>query len=409
MPPDPDLPRTILLALCAGGADACDDAQIAALSGEDWDWIAARAAQYRLLPLCHAALSQKPDWPAPGAFRDQCMAAHRYWVFRSLIMQKALIEIGELLDAHAIAYAALKGASLSLEFYAEPALRPMRDLDIIVAPRDALRAYDLLKHSGFAKVPGAGDYGLEGNHHLPILQNANKVYVELHHRIAPRDWEGAQVLGARLLDNARRVDFQGHAIAMAHPTDTLLHLIVHAAFQHLFDNGPSLLSDMAVLDKSGLIQPDEVEAFAAQYGLSHSLALARALHAKYCGDAPDAKLDDAAPVPPDLLAQAADLMTQDPQLHWQRLLLRKRRQPVRRMIDGVARAFSPSQRDLEAIAGKPVSGLSAAIHYPRWLWDKTRVYLGAEFKPQLNASADIDTRLEVWLGRPDDAQKEAGR
>ncbi|MDJ0979219.1 MAG: nucleotidyltransferase family protein [Erythrobacter sp.] len=398
-PDETPLARKTLLALCAGGPDAVEPDDLRALAASGWDWIAARSQQYRLLPLLHAAFAQRPGWPVPEPLREACCAAHRRWVFRSLVMQQALIEVGAALDEHRIPYAALKGASLSLQFYAEPALRPMRDLDIMVAPDDAERAYALLKQTGYAKVPGKGEHGLERKHHLPLIVNANRVYLELHHRIAPCDWSGSQALGERLVANARAVDFQGHTVRMPDPSDTYLHLVVHAAFHNLFDNGPNLLSDLQALEDSGLVERAPIEAFAREHGLEASLALIEALMARA-----RARLGGPAPkvpaVPEALLDQAAALMTQDPDQHWQRLLLRKRRSLLHRAAAGVRRAFRPSDYDLSLVAGEDVSGLSAMRHYPAWLMHKTRAYLAAEFQPELDREAAGDAQLEKWIGRP---------
>ncbi|MEL6737833.1 MAG: nucleotidyltransferase family protein [Pseudomonadota bacterium] len=390
---DTDLPRDTLLALCAGAGESVSESDWHALSPEQWEWVQNRARAYRLLPLLHAAFARQPDWPVPDTVQEAALESHRMWVFRSLIMQQALIEIGELFDAHRIPYAALKGASLSLEFYAEPALRPMRDLDIMVAPDMAEHAYSILQEAGYSKEPGKGDYGLDFAHHLPLLANKNRVFLELHHRIAPREWSGSLALAQRLMTNARIVDFQGHQVRMAHPTDTFLHLVVHASFQHLFDNGANLLSDVAALQSTGLIDRAEVDAFASEHGLTQSVALVDALVARYR----DGASGDA---PPGMIAQAAELMTQDPDLHWQRFLLRKRRSPVQRLVEGVGRAFTPNAKDLEEVAGKPVTGTAALLYYPSWLFQRARVYLGAEFQSELDSQAAKDAELERWIGRP---------
>ena len=399
-----DLARDTLLALCAGGLDAGDSETLMALSPADWQWIGHRAKAYRLLPLLNSMLAPHADWPVPPSLRKTAHSAHQHWVFRSLVMQQALVRIGELLDRHTIPYCALKGASLSLEFYAEPALRPMRDLDIMVSPQDAERAYALLLKSGFTRVPGKGDYGIDYAHHLPPLVNEDRVILELHHRIAPRDWSGSLALGERLMANARPIEFQGNTLQMAHPTDTLLHLVVHAAFQHLFDNGPNLLSDIVALEAGGQVDWSMAESFAQQHGLLPSLELSRAIVAHYRAGHPPTPQPRHAPQ--SMLDQAATLMTQDPEQHWQRFLLRKRRSLGQRLVEGVARALRPSARDLSEIAQKDVKGLAAVRYYPAWLFERARVYLGAEFKPELNREAAGDAELERWLGRPKSSHPE---
>ncbi|MEM6828466.1 MAG: nucleotidyltransferase family protein [Pseudomonadota bacterium] len=372
------------------------DTQVAALARAEWDWITQRATDYRLLPLLHAAFDQKPDWPVPVDLRDLCLKAYRHWTFRSLTMQNALLNIADTLDANGITYAALKGASLSVEFYAAPALRPMRDLDILVAPDEAERAYSVLQEAGFAKVPGKGEWSVDRYHHLPLLQNDGGVFLELHHRIAPTEWSGSLPLAQRILANARVMNVQGKAVRMVHPTDNALHLIVHAALQNLFDNGPVLLADLHALAAAKAVDWEAVTAFSREHGLEPSVALCLTLFRSAGGRA---ECEDATeqPVPAPLAEQARQLMTQDLDLHWHRHLLRKRRSLSHRLFGGIARAFRPTARDLSRTAGRNVSGVKAARHYPGWLMAKARVYLGAEFVQGLDEEAGVDAHLVAWL------------
>ena len=392
----PYLGRDTLLALCAGGADQVSHAQVATLAKADWDWITQRAADYRLLPLLHAAFDKKPDWPVPEDLCDLCLKAYRHWTFRSLTMQNALLKIADKLDTNGISYAALKGAPLSVECYAAPALRPMRDLDILVVPDEAERAYSILQEAGFAKVPGKGEWGVDRYHHLPLLQNGDGVFLELHHRIAPTEWSGSSPLAQRILANARVMKVQGKAVQMVHPTDNALHLIVHATLQNLFDNGPVLLADLDALAAAKAVDWEAVTAFSRQHGLEQSLALCLSLYRSAggraeCEDAPEQ------PVPAPLAEQARQLMTQDPDRHWHRHLLRKRRSLFQRLFGGISRALRPTARDLSHTAGRNVSGVKAARHYPAWLMAKARVYLGAEFVQGLDEEAGADTHLVAWL------------
>ncbi|MEM1195653.1 MAG: nucleotidyltransferase family protein [Pseudomonadota bacterium] len=399
MAPHPDLPRDTLLALCAGELSSDQIQSLKSLSTEDWSWIERRAKAYRLLPTLGSIFASHDDWPVPRPLREGSRDALRQSAFRSLVMQRALIEIGELFDAHRIAYCALKGASLSLEFYAEPALRPMRDLDIMVAPDQAEKAYEHLLEAGYTKLQGKGHYGMEYAHHLPPLTNADGVLLELHHRIAPREWSGSLPLGQRLLLNARPIEFQGHLVRMAHPTDTFLHLVVHASFQHLFDNGPCLLSDVSALERSGLVDHASAQSFADEHGLTPSLELIRAMSIRY-GKSEANRVGTHSRVPETILDQTAKLMTQDPEQHWQRFLLRKRRSVAKRIFEGLARAFRPTEKDLAEIAQRDVTGLEAWRYYPAWLSKRTSVYLRVEFQKGLDSEAASDAELERWLGRP---------
>ncbi len=57
-------------------------------------------------------------------------------------------------DVRAVPY---KGPALALQLYGNVALRQFSDLDILVHPRDVLRARDLLLAEGYAQLPPLTD------------------------------------------------------------------------------------------------------------------------------------------------------------------------------------------------------------------------------------------------------------
>ena len=88
-------------------------------------------------------------------------------------------------------------------------------------------------------------------HFSPLRSPSGTVNVELHHRAMhpSDDFPDLPDLSAdpQFWQRAHRT-FVGNAeIAFESPTDLLLHLIVHAVYDHEFNNGPLVLSDLAFL------------------------------------------------------------------------------------------------------------------------------------------------------------------
>ncbi len=133
----------------------------------------------------------------------------------------------------------LKGADLGRRFYPDRLLRPMADVDLLVASRDYLRAGEVLGRLGYRSV-GVGyrgrfraEYCREG---LPVI--------ELHTRLVEGDDE-ASVAG--YFSRAEEGPFPA-GIRALEATDLLSHLVRHGAVQHVVES-PVWLWDIHFLLK----------------------------------------------------------------------------------------------------------------------------------------------------------------
>lgn len=178
---DPPALRRILIDLTVR-----EPTELARLSAKDWVRLDAMAAQHRLQPLLHAF--HRDDGQIPDDIRAGWRAAHRSAAMVSLVQRADLAETAALLEAKGFAPIALKGSYLAWHAYPEPALRPMRDLDLLVEPEAVVPAFDCLQAAGYTlgevpEMPLADIVRLEK--HLPVLIAPRGTPVELHHRL----WE----------------------------------------------------------------------------------------------------------------------------------------------------------------------------------------------------------------------------
>lgn len=97
-------------------------------------------------------------------------------------------------------------------------------------------------------------------HMPPVRAQDGKVNVELHLRLYPPESGGK--FGFELSDDAEfwqrciSSEVAGSAVTYLAPTELLLHLIVHAVYDHQFTNGPLLISDLGqVLRKYSIDWP----------------------------------------------------------------------------------------------------------------------------------------------------------
>lgn len=238
-----------ILRLLWGDADEAA-ALAASCDPATWQAIDRQAAQHRLRPLLHSRAAAG-GWPAPAELAGQWCESYQRAALRALRQKAALATIGKAFGQHGIPAAALKGGAFVWSGGFDPALRPMRDLDLLIRPDDAARVVEVLAATGFS---GTGQAHEQGAKHLPPLSNG-AVTLEPHLHVfdtydAAEEAREAEFI-ARAWQRAGPAAVPG--LSAFSPTDTLLHLILHAVLDHQFNNGPLLLHDMAALVATGQI------------------------------------------------------------------------------------------------------------------------------------------------------------
>lgn len=124
----------------------------------------------------------------------------------------------------------MKGSALCTSLYPDPALRPMRDIDILVRKEHAELAQGLLTRSGFVEstAPIPADH-----HHLPSLYKTVddvKMCVELHRGLYPDITPHYPAIDFdAFLDSARKVRV-GKTEALVFGHEEMLHYLYQHAF-----------------------------------------------------------------------------------------------------------------------------------------------------------------------------------
>ena len=184
--------------------------------------------QYRMLPLLHENMSklQLDDPVMPrlrGIHRFSWCEARR----REYLVIKALSKLQE----KGIELMALKGLALSYDYYADAALRPMQDIDLLVrieAVEDAVRC--LLELGWEHQTPALNGSKIG----LRILLESEKS-IQLTHKDGGEidlHWypfhEGvSQYVNDRFWRNAEKMTIGSLNLLRPSPSDLLLHVIVH--------------------------------------------------------------------------------------------------------------------------------------------------------------------------------------
>lgn len=200
----------------------------AAARVRDWSEAATSADQHGLAPLVwhHARASgvdiSITEWKQMGALVLRHRALGR-------AQADALGEIVDALDVAGIDHLILKGAILAHVLYPRPDLRPMSDLDILVAPAYTRRAQAIVGRLGFDAPAGQARRSHRFHHHLPMATRERDgvvVGVEIHADAMSNDQPTSLRLGS-LSQPPREFMVAGRGLRSLGHVDMLVHLSRH--------------------------------------------------------------------------------------------------------------------------------------------------------------------------------------
>lgn len=186
-------------------------------------------ATSRILPLIHHRLGGPGavlDAPVagPGATLAQraATAFHKTRYRNALLFDEAARAISTL-EAGGVETCLLKGAALSVSAYADPSLRPMSDVDVLIRPQALGTAAEILRRAGWRGPSRLGPAEVAEAHSAPFT-NETFGSIDVHWRSldAAEEPEGDQSLWAA----SRPAMFAGVATRVPAAADLLLHACI---------------------------------------------------------------------------------------------------------------------------------------------------------------------------------------
>lgn len=233
----PSLPREACLVLLAATPGAtCDETMFTRLTMDpfDWDAVGRLAEREKLVPVVWRCIrdhaSQMPAKTA-AAFQQESARTELRMVATEAALRRVLL----LLHTNGVQVVLLKGAALALTAYGSFVNRPMGDLDILVAPADADRAWQLIRDAGWSEEYEDGIGFYESFHHLVALVDPSpfKIVLEIHRSMLP--FEGPFAFDeAAVWNDACAVQVGQSQAWVPSTTHQLLHHSIHFAWSHMF-------------------------------------------------------------------------------------------------------------------------------------------------------------------------------
>ncbi|MES2018810.1 MAG: nucleotidyltransferase family protein [Pseudomonadota bacterium] len=371
--------------------------RVAQLAQADWAQLMAMLHQHRLGPLLHWRLRhERAALAVPEPIRVQLADSFRQATLRALRFQRELVLLTQVMAQAGIAALALKGAYLAYHAYPHPAMRPLRDLDLLVRQEDALAAYQALLDAGYQRCaahPGDPAASIAVRKHLPPLRSKAGVTVELHVRLS----DPSQAVAIDEEGHWQRAIGTGTALRYLSQTDLMLHLICHALYDHRLDNGPLVLPDLACLIAGGQIDWPLFWQQAQASGATRGCVLMLALCTRYF-DVPmpacpaGCALDDAQ------LAGFAPLMlcNLQPQRADLRLALALAGQPWRTRMAILFERLFPARAKLASLAPTRSRALYAR-HAWRIATERLPQFLAGRRWRAADGGVGKQVELEQWL------------
>jgi hypothetical protein len=219
---------------------------VAALTPSAADALVTQACAHSVAPLLRRRLLQQRLFAAlPEPARARLDAVYVDSAARAMARYRELERLLERFADANVAAVALKGIYLAKAVYAEPALRPMADIDLLVRVDDLEQAQSLLFAQGYARPDSerpVGDY-VGSSIHLPGFERAGGHRIEVHMAIESPDAPFAIDLDG-IWRRVRPWSVEGRALLALSAEDLLLHLCLHGMYHHRFRIGLIALTDI---------------------------------------------------------------------------------------------------------------------------------------------------------------------
>jgi hypothetical protein len=228
--------------------DTANAERIVALLQKEINWssLLQMAFIHNLAPLLYRNAKALFPRDVPEAILSELKQHIQAGIEDNLYLTQELLYLVTLFDQHGIQMAPYKGPVLAASAYGDIALRPFRDLDILVHGQDVLQATDLLVSCGYQIVrPTVVAQTVRGQqsrqieelisksswaYQLVLSHPERQVFVELHWRLTPKHIFA--VNAEQIWEHLQPVTFAGVTVSSLAAEQLLWFLCVHGAKHH---------------------------------------------------------------------------------------------------------------------------------------------------------------------------------
>jgi hypothetical protein len=212
-----------------------------------WDALLNEGCQQDIAPMLYYIITKRPTLPKGGEralrkiyvgeeIESKLKGLYHHYLRQSMVQFHELDKILNTFEREGNDVIQLKGAWLAKNYYPDPALRPMGDLDLLVRKEYMKKAKKSLMNQGYVfngTFPFINEDSYEKAHfHFPYRKSnsLSPIFVELHHDIAVKsDFINNNIL--EFWENALQINGKHNHILKIPNEYLLLHI-----FWHTFHN-----------------------------------------------------------------------------------------------------------------------------------------------------------------------------
>ena len=241
----------------------------------DWNYLLQLADRHGLQPLLHWHLTAVCPNTVPKELQQNLRVAFQRVSALNILLTHELQKLIALFAENNVTAVPYKGPALALQLFGNVALRQFSDLDLLVHPRDVLRARDLLLRDGYEPLPplteGQQALLLRTQCNLPFSREQKRMIVELHWKVsAPsfaRPFE-TEDFWSRLVDGK----LETTNIKLPAAEDLLLALCIHGS-KHLWERVAWIADIAGLLSSKEKLNWEELISRARSTGSERMLLL----------------------------------------------------------------------------------------------------------------------------------------
>ena len=205
----------------------------------DWEQCYQLIAANGVAPLVHSIIRDQGIFPP--ILEQKLQKAHEHNRVRNIYLFSELKTVLSRFEVAGIPTILLKGVALSKEIYADVALRPLTDMDLLVHPEETESALNILKSLGYdSLMPERGEKSslLFENEVLLVKPGPLRTVIEIHWSLLDSPHYQHYLDINWFWQTTDKLDFFGAPTFIFSPEAQLLHLCSHLMLHH---SGRSLL------------------------------------------------------------------------------------------------------------------------------------------------------------------------
>lgn len=247
--PTPTDTTDLLLAVLNPAPQADTAVRLRRLDEAAWTALVRAANQQRVLTFFYACLQRlNVETAVPRTLLDQMRQKQQQITLQNLAIYRELRLIAAKMQAENVPMIVLKGPYLATAVYPHMSQRAVGDLDLLVPEQNVPQVIDLMHELGWRETQSFTlDALRQHRHHLPpMFKDGVNFPIEIHWNIV-RPLENNRITPSDLWAQPIHVSLAGTASLAFPPHLQLLHLALHAAYNHQFAFDLRSLCDIALI------------------------------------------------------------------------------------------------------------------------------------------------------------------